>query len=1133
MKTSTSAVALGSVLLLSSSSLVCQAQLLWTVGLDDNAWPTTGTGGGEFTNFLQENGAINPLPGRATGSDNDYYFAGDYSNAIESVVALYGEYGTMGVVDVNEEAAERAFAGGDNDLRYHFNLPDGMQPTDLLTVSFDALNLDTGGHSDPRYGIEVYFNGVLVQPEILIRPPQIGKTYQTPQFSLGSVNGQVGAGFDNIVSLKGISYSAADGGAWMGIDYVKLEVASEPIAPPVFPWSVGADDNDWPVGDGGGVNATFVQENGVINPLPGSPASPEINTQADNDYYFGGSYTKTIPGVVAAYGDYTPVGTVSTAEEAAERAFAGGDNDLRYHFNLPNELKPTDPIAVTFDVNNLDDSAPAATRRYGVEVYFNGVKVQPEIVVGPSQIGKTITTPAFTLASVGAEVGAGFDNVVSLRGVNHSADGGGNWMGIDYVTLDRATAVVPPPSLPLAVGRNDNDWPPGDGGGANASFVQENGVVNALPGNPASPEIAQLADNDYYFAGSYTTVIPSVTAMYGAYSPVGPVAAHEEAAERAFAGADNDLRYHFNLPASLKPEDTLSVKFDVSNLDDSAAEATRRYGVEVYFNGVLVNPQVVVRPPQIGIDITTAPFTLASVNAQVGPGYDNVLTLKGINYSTDGGGNWMGIDYVQINPVIKATFPWQVGIDDNEWPAGNGGGRNASFMQENGTINPLPGSPANAEVDQQSDNDYYFAGDYATAIESVVAMYGEYTPVGLVLANEESAERAFAAADNDLRYHFNLPNSIQPNDLLTVTFDPMNLHTEGQSDPRYGIQVYFNGVLVQEEIIIRPPDLNVPITVAPFTAASVNAQVGPGFDNIVSLKGVNYNGDGGGNWMGIDHVMLSPINNSPFPIAVGLDDDAWPQGGTGGGPNANFVQEAGGITALPGRWTNPARDGRADNDYYFAGDYSTAIESVVAAYGDYTPRGLVPVNEEAAERAFAAADNDLRYHFNLPDSLQPTDLLRVKFDANNLDGSGGDPRYGIEVYFNGVLVQEQIVIRQGDLGTDYQTADFSLASVNAQVGRGYDNVVSLKGINYNGEGGGNWMGIDYVTIETPPATPLQFLPPTLANGGIGLDWVGVGVLESAPTVLGPWTPVTPAANPPFTTPVIAGQNRFFRLVKQP
>jgi hypothetical protein len=461
------------------------------------------------------------------------------------------------------------------------------------------------------------------------------------------------------------------------------------------------------------------------------------------------------------------------------------------------------------------------------------------------------TTPPFTLESVDARVGPGFDNIVSLKAINYNNEGGGNWMGIDYVQLN--PVMLSP--FPWAVGRDDDGWPVGDGGEANATFVQENGVINALPGNPTSPETDGQADNDYYLAGNYTRTIPSVAAAYGDYTPVGLVPVNEEAAERAFAGADNDLRYHFNLPTSLQPDDLLAVTFDAVNLDDTSADP--RYGVEVYFNGVLVQPEIVIRPGQLGVDYTTPQFTLASVNAGVGPGFDNVVSLKGINYSTEGGGNWMGIDYVQLNPVIPISFPWAVGQDDNTHiRAGDGGGPNTSFVQENGVINPLPGSPTSPEADGQADNDYYFAGSYTTTIPSVAAAYGPYTPAGLVPVNEEAAERAFAGADNDLRYHFNLPSSLHPDDLLAVTFDPLDL--DGSvADPHYGVEVYFNGVLVQPQIVMRPAQLDVDYTTPPFTLASVNAQVGPGFDNIVSLKGINYNNEGGGNWMGIDYVQLN------------------------------------------------------------------------------------------------------------------------------------------------------------------------------------------------------------------------------------------------------------------------------------
>jgi hypothetical protein len=861
--------------LLLISPLSSEAQLLWMVGMNDNTWPINLTGGGPNAAFVRETGSITPLPGSPSNvpgmpeeqtADNDYYFAGSYSINIPSVVAMYGDYTPVQGVSANEEAAERAFAGGDNDLRYHFNLPDTLQPTNLLSVTFDALNLDTGGIPDPRYGVEVYFNGVLVQTQIVIRPSQLGVAYTTPQFTLESVNAQVGSGADNIVSLKGINYGGAGGGQWMGFDYVQLNQPTEVIPPPVFPIAIGKDDNLHPRGDGGGENASFVAETGNTSPLPGNPASPEVDRQADNDYYFAGLYTNPIPSVVARYGAYIPVGLVSTNEEAAERAFAAQDNDLRYHFNLPNTLTPSDRMAIRFDALSLDTDN-GSDPRYGVEVYFNGVLVQPEIVIRPPQLNQTMTTPSFTLGSVNAAFGSGADNIISLKGINYSGENGGNWMGIDYVQLNPSTNTVPAAVLPWQVGQNDDGWPEGDGGSTNASFIPADGFNNALPGNPLNDEGGFDADDDYYFGGAYTSVV----AGNGTYAPAGLVFFNEEAVAREFIGADNERRFHFNLPSTLQPDHLLAVTFDPLSLDDSASDP--RYGVEVYFNGVRVMTQVVIRPAQLGIPVTTPQFTAGSVNAQAGPGYDNIVTLRGINYSAENGGNTLGLDYIRLHPFPRLTFPWMVGRDDGtHLRAGNGGGTNATFWQENGNINPLPGRPNNPEVDQQNDNDYYFSGEYTNTIQSVVERYAPYTPVGTVLANEEGAERAFAAADNDLRYHFNLPDTLRPTDLLSVTFDPLDLHTATDGvplrDPRYGVEVYFNGVLVQTQIVVRPPQLNTKYETPAFSLASVNAQTGAGFDNIVSLRGVNYNGDGGGNWMGIDFVALNQVQLRLLPLTL-------------------------------------------------------------------------------------------------------------------------------------------------------------------------------------------------------------------------------------------------------------------------
>src|SRR5262252_3678913 len=96
------------ILLLANLSLTSHAQLIWQVGADDESWNGLGTGGGPNTIFVQENGAINDLPGDPNSpatdrmADNDYYFAGVYTNTIFSFTNLYADYTPIGVVAANE-----------------------------------------------------------------------------------------------------------------------------------------------------------------------------------------------------------------------------------------------------------------------------------------------------------------------------------------------------------------------------------------------------------------------------------------------------------------------------------------------------------------------------------------------------------------------------------------------------------------------------------------------------------------------------------------------------------------------------------------------------------------------------------------------------------------------------------------------------------------------------------------------------------------------------------------------------------------------------------------------------------------------------------------------------------------------
>ncbi len=494
-------------------------------------------------------------------------------------------------------------------------------------------------------------------------------------------------------------------------------------------WQAGAPGRAWPQdGVGGGPDVDWIQET-AVNDLPGAPDSGLEPRTSDDDYYFAGVYTTAVDG-----GTYTPVGVVAADELGAERAFADVDNSSRFHFNLTT-VDPADLFSVSFEAYNLHGQG--GTEHYGVEVYFNNVLVAAEVDVNPGNINTVITTPQFTLDSVNAQLGPGFDNYVELRGINYNASGGGNWMGHNYVALN-AVSSIPPPTIDtftanpvlvtpgqasslswtagnfdtLTLNPGDIDvttlttidvtpdqtttytlsaqldevvvtgevtvaviedvagimrrgclesltvwqagapgraWPlDGIGGGPDVDFIQESGVNN-LPGSPTSRLVAQQNDDDYYFAGVYTTLVDG-----GAYTPVGVVATDELGAERAFAGTDNSLRYHFNLPADGVGEtDLLSVSFEAYNLEASVGAAAH-YGVEVYFNNVLVGEEVDINPDNLNTVITTPEFTLDSVNAQLGPGFDNYVELRGVNYNDSGGGNWMGSDYAALN-VVSAT----------------------------------------------------------------------------------------------------------------------------------------------------------------------------------------------------------------------------------------------------------------------------------------------------------------------------------------------------------------------------------------------------------------------------------------------------------------------------------------------
>jgi hypothetical protein len=269
-------------------------------------------------------------------------------------------------------------------------------------------------------------------------------------------------------------------------------------------WTVGLPGDGWPtnLGTGGGPETIFVQGGGT-NDLPGNPASSLDAGQTDDDYYFAGVYTTVLDG-----GDYEPVGVVEENEIGAEKAFDGDDLSLRYHFNVPNFIGAATPLWVSWDATNLDFINEAADPRRGVEVYFNGTLIAEETLIRPEQLGEINKTPTFLLTDVNGEIGEGFDNYVELRGISYFGDEGGNWLGIDHVSLN-AESAEPGPNVfiksKVGLGRVD------PGAQAFSLAISNVGDENTLT---VSGVTASGPDADKVTIGDFpATIAPGATAQ--------------------------------------------------------------------------------------------------------------------------------------------------------------------------------------------------------------------------------------------------------------------------------------------------------------------------------------------------------------------------------------------------------------------------------------------------------------------------------------------------------------------------------------------------------------------------------------------------------------------------------------------
>ena len=546
----------------------------------------------------------------------------------------------------------------------------------------------------------------------------------------------------------------------------------------------------------------------------------------------------------------------------------------------------------------------------------------------------------------------------------------------------------------------------------------------------------------------------------------------------------------------------------------------------------------------------------------------------------------------------NAAVIWSIGVDDgvqdgngdavnglNDLATLNGVDFNVSGVQETG-LQDLPGSPANTGganggAGRDIDDDYYFSGVYTTA-----AGDGGYVPVGVVSENESYYDRALTGGDPNMRWHFNVPETVTAEDHFTFTIDFYNLSESNAADvSSYELTFWVDGKQIGE----MQPHLDVDLATAQgwdFDLDDLGGaeEVGPGFDHYVEVRSTP---TGSARWTSLDYVQLE-VSSDPIveddpniSLATAVNFGDIPLGGeastetivfTNSGLTQNLViteltlagvnpdsfsivAPALPITVAPGAesqievivtpgaieeslsstltvtsndtsddskvvflsarilvpfsdegtlWFigtddstqdaaltdpaffngidffvsavqesgedflpgNPANTGGAgatrdtDDDFYFAGVYNTVVDG-----GDYDPVGIVAANERYYDRALTGGDPNMRWHFNLPESVGRNDNFIFSIDFYNLDDDGAAETSGYDLTFfvDGQQIGEMQPHSEDDLDAA-QSWEFALDDLGgvAELGPGFDHYVEVKS---QGTGNARWSSLDYAKLD--------------------------------------------------------------------
>ncbi|MGE9267361.1 MAG: PEP-CTERM sorting domain-containing protein [Verrucomicrobiales bacterium] len=190
----------------------------------------------------------------------------------------------------------------------------------------------------------------------------------------------------------------------------------------------------------------------------------------------------------------------------------------------------------------------------------------------------------------------------------------------------------------------------------------------------------------------------------------------------------------------------------------------------------------------------------------------------------------------------------------------------------------------------------------------------------------------------------------------------------------------------------------------------------------------------------------------------------------GNSANLDSLQESSGSGSKPGSAI------AKDDDFYFAGTYSTVMDG-----SSYTPVGMVASHEASFERALTTGNRNSRIHFNLDSSHDPGDIFRLSVDHNHNNGDASS-QFNIELRFNGNPIGSY-THTSATRNNIFQSDEFTLASVGAGLNSADDNYVELILTNTPG-GGGTYVTFDQITLEQVPEPSALFLLGTGALLGL-------------------------------------------------